>query len=347
MSEPRGLTRRQLLIGAAIGATTVAAAGAGIGIALTPRRPEHQPGVASPATPQRQALVTGADLPPSVLADRDALRDALAKLGRAAAGHPATVLLGLGPAVLAAIDPRLPGSGGLPSFASDRLEPGRSDGDLLVGVYADGEADLEPSSVLDAVGATVRWQQRAFRGPGEGLVVVNPVGFRDGIIVPHTEAELDADVWREDGSTVCVIRRIRLDIAGFEALPLADQESLIGRTKATGAPLSGGGPDAPVDLNAKSPDGQYLIPVGSHVRAAHPAFTGSGLMLRRGYAFDDGPQDAGLLFTCFQRELDTFVATQHRIDEQDAFLGGFGTTTGSAVFLIPNASEPFASTLFA
>ena len=177
-------------------------------------------------------------------------------------------------------------------------------------------------------------------------MVVNPIGFRDGIIVPHGEAELDADVWRPDGSTLCVIRRIRLDIDGFEALPVDEQEALIGRSKATGAPLSGGEPDAQVDLGAKSPDGEYLIPARSHVRAAHPAFTGSGLMLRRGYAFDDGPEDAGLLFTCFQNDLETFISTQHRIDEQDAFLGTYGTTTGSASFLIPNATSPFAGSLF-
>lgn len=336
-------TRRQFLIGAAVAASTVVVLGTG---AVVGRRPIHQAGVASPPTPARHALVTGADLPAGLTDDRGALRRALATLGEAAVAHRATVLLGLGQRVVAAIDARLPGAEPLPKFRWDRLEPAHTGGDLLIGCYSDDESELDNRDLLAAIGATARWEQHGFRGPGEGLVVVNPVGFRDGIIVPHGEQELNADVWRADGSTLCVIRRIRLDIAGFEALPVPEQEALIGRTKSTGAPLSGGGPDSPVNLNAKTPDGQYLIPLGSHVRAAHPAFTGSPLMLRRGYAFDDAPDDAGLLFTCFQNELETFIATQHRIDEQDDFLNGYSTTTGSAAFLIPSATAPFAGSLF-
>jgi dye decolorizing peroxidase len=63
-------------------------------------------------------------------------------------------------------------------------------------------------------------------------------------------------------------------------------------------------------------------------------------MLRRGYAFDDGAlgddsdvRDAGLMFTCFQRELRTFVQTQHRLDETDDLMA-YATPTASASFLI-------------
>ena len=56
-------------------------------------------------------------------------------------------------------------------------------------------------------------------------------------------------------------------------------------------------------------------------------------MLRRGYAFDDGGDDTGLLFVCFQRSLRTFVATQERLDDVDA-LSQFVTPTGSATFVV-------------
>src|SRR5690606_8931839 len=92
------------------------------------------------------------------------------------------------------------------------------------------------------------------------------------------------------------------------------------------------------DLTAKTPTGEYLIPLHSHLRAAHPSFTGSALMLRRGYGYanplgaDDAP-DEGLLFMCFQNDLDVYIRTQHRLDETDDLMA-FSTTTASASFLI-------------
>ena len=200
--------------------------------------------------------------------------------------------------------------------------------------------------MLDAAGAVIRWQQRGFRGPGQGNVVVNPVGFKDGIIVPHGQTELDADVWRPDGSTLCVLRRIRLDIAGFEALPVADQEQLIGRTKATGEPLSGGlrrpgEPRRKVAGRRVPHPGQ--VPRARSASRVHRqrADDAARLRVRR---WDGGRRPAVHLLP---ERLDTFISTQHRIDEQDAFLGTYGTTTASASFLIPNATSPFAASLFA
>ena len=102
-------------------------------------------------------------------------------------------------------------------------------------------------------------------------------------------------------------------------------------------------------LRAKTEAGDYLTPARSHVRAAHPSFTGSRLMLRRGYAFGTQPDDAGLMFVCFQNELDAFVKTQHRLDELDDLMA-FATPTASASFLIlPGfaADRPLGATLFA
>ena len=56
-------------------------------------------------------------------------------------------------------------------------------------------------------------------------------------------------------------------------------------------------------------------------------------MLRRGYAFDNGGADSGLMFICFQRDLRTFVATQQRLDERDSLME-YATPTASASFLI-------------
>ena len=99
-----------------------------------------------------------------------------------------------------------------------------------------------------------------------------------------------------------------------------------------------------VDLLAKTPTGEFVTPVDSHVRAAHPSFTGSGLMLRRSYGFDSGGDGSGMLFICFQSELDTFVRTQHRLDEVDA-LREYMTPTASGAWVILPSTLPFGSVL--
>ncbi len=326
----------------------------------------HQAGIARPATPQAHGVMVVLDLagvrsPADVRAVCAAVGvgiTALTTPERAAAGDLAraelpdgpgdlTVTVGLGPRLVGLIDPSLPGAEELPRFASDGgLSADRIGGDLLLSAYSSNPNDADHAVRRLAGGiadASVRWSQRLFRGPSRGTVTRNPLGFHDGIIVPHGDRELDEHVWISEGplagGTICVVRRLRLDVSGFRAEPEARQEAIVGRRRLDGAPLSGGGPDDEADLLAKTPDGQFVLPARSHVRAAHPSFTGSGLMLRRGYAFDDGTlgdsglRDAGLMFTCFQRELRTFIQTQHRLDESDDLMA-FAAATASATFLI-------------
>ncbi|PJJ65422.1 Dyp-type peroxidase [Compostimonas suwonensis] len=337
--------------------------------ALVPAAGATQAGIARPDTPQSYGLLLVADLPvdpglagspgtgspgaPGALPWLAALGEQILALtgGEQSYGFlPAgpgdlTVTVGLGPRVVALVDPGAPGSEALPLFAGDEtIDPQSSGGDLLLAVYGSDPGVLAPvvEQLLTAVpGATARWSQRLFRGPSEGTITRNPLGFHDGVIVPRGEEELAESVWLDGpfaGGSICVIRRLRLADDVFLALSEQEQNAVIGRQKTTGAPLSGGGQRDQVDLLAKSPDGEYVTPLHSHARAAHPSFTGSGLMLRRGYAFDegtgaDGVANAGLTFICFQNELRTFVATQHRLDETDALMS-YVTPTASATFLI-------------
>ena len=333
----------------------------------------HQAGIDVPATPQPHGAVAVVDLVGLAGAGASAdpgyatlLRRLCAELGRTitslTSGHPVngvglpdgpgdlTVTIGLGPRLVAALDPGLPGADDLPLFAGDdAIPPGRLGGDILLAAYgSDPNAIGTSLRVLtrQLPGASTRWTQRCFRAPGNGTVTRNPLGFHDGVIVPHGADALAGNVWIPDGpmagGSICVVRRLRLDTAAFDAHPVHRQEEIIGRRRGDGAPLSGGGPSDEADLLAKTPDGHYVTPARSHVRAAHPSFTGSHLMLRRGYAFDDGVvddaadvqvADAGLLFTCFQRDLRTFVQTQHRLDEVDDLMR-FVTCTASGTFLI-------------
>ena len=334
----------------------------------------HQAGIVRPSTPQPHGLLVVLDLaaPPSpTAAFRDAVRALCARLGTAIldlTGERAaeaglldgpgdlTVTAGLGPRVVAAFGAGLPGAEPLPAFAKDAaVPPERTGGDLLLAVHASDPNDVHRAASwltgLAAPDAVPRWSQRGFRAPGTGTIARNPLGFHDGVIVPRDAAEQDEHVWIGDGplagGSICVVRRLRLDVARFAAEPVERQEAVVGRRRNDGSPLSGGGPTGEVDLLAKTPDGQYVTPARSHVRAAHPSITGSALMLRRGYAFDDGGSDAGLLFVCFQRDLRTFVQTQFRLDEVDD-LGEYVTPTGSATFLILpgfDADRPLGATL--
>lgn len=375
--SPRaGMRRRSVLIGLGGLVTGAAAGAAGWGVAAgLDERPapaqepptsdqrlprvdpagRQQAGVRRPETPQSHGRLLALDVTSTDLGWLAGVGDLILDLVEGAHPDAATILpdgpgdlsitVGLGPRLVAAVDPALPGAEELPDFRDDAAIPAeRRGGDVLLAGYCSDPTVLRP--VLDLIalavpGATKRWDQRGFRGPGDGTIVRNPLGFLDGVVVPRGDAEFDENVWIPDGplaqGTICVIRRLRLDVNAFHARPRAEQEAVFGRRASDGAPLSGGGPRDQVDLRAKTPEGEYLVPVDAHARVAHPSFTGSELMLRRGYTFDDGDldgiADTGLLFVCFQRSLRTFTATQHRLDESDA-LSRFVTPTGSATFVI-------------
>ena len=274
----------------------------------------------------------------------------IATLTEKHAADSLTVTLGVGPRVVAGVDPAVLGTG-LPAFADDGdLTPTTSGGDFLVIAAASDASILEQivAEVTTPLRVVPLWSQHGFRGAGENGLGRNPFHFIDGIIVPRTDEELDEDVWIADGpfagGTVCVIRRLTLDTAGFRDLSIAQQEATFGRTRIDGAPLEGGSTMDEVDLLAKTPTGEFVTPVDSHVRAAHPSFTGSGLMLRRSYGFDSGGDGSGMLFICFQSELDTFVRTQHRLDEVDA-LREYMTPTASGAWVILPSTLPFGSVL--
>lgn len=307
----------------------------------------HQAGIDRPSTPQTFALFQIADL--TNPADLSFLADLGNRIASLIADPPPgllpdgpqglTVTIGLGPRVITAADKTLPGAQPLPAFAADhQIPPDANGGDVLIACCANDPSIL-PAIVDDLLSqvpaATPRWSQFGYRGPGTGTVARNPLGFLDGISVPHTAKELARNVWVDGslaGGTICVIRRLRLNIKDFTGLPTGQREHIIGR-RLDGVPLSGGRPDDEVNLDAKNPDGTYLIPTDAHVRLASPLRTGSHHMLRRSYSFDNGADDTGLLFTSYQRDLRTFTITQQQLDGGDQLMK-YVTPTGSATFLI-------------
>ncbi|MFJ4674754.1 Dyp-type peroxidase [Kitasatospora sp. NPDC088783] len=363
-ARPR-IDRRALLTA---GAALAAGAGAATATALV-REPAAAPAAPPPpaAVPfhgARQAGVThrplaatrllALDLPAD--ADRAALRALLAAVGevlaRAADGGlddprlpgtpPVTSLAAVGPALAARL--RLPAPGTLaelPALPGDRLDPARGGGDLLLQVGAEQPwtTGLLTEHLLAAAaphGAAVRWHQSGFLPPTpDGRTPRNLFGFKDGTANPDPA---DPALWHRDG-TVLVYRRIRMDTAAFAALPADRRELATGRRAATGAPLTGTAEHDDPDIYAKHPDGSYVIPATAHVRLSSPRLDGGARMLRRGWSYDDGPTDRGLLFCAFMPDPALFTRVQTRLAQRDA-LTPFLTHTASAVgWVLPGARE--------
>ncbi|MEZ7155974.1 iron uptake transporter deferrochelatase/peroxidase subunit [Streptomyces sp. MAD19A] len=248
----------------------------------------------------------------------------------------------------------------LPAFSSDRLDRARSDGDLWVQIGADDA--LVAFHALRAVqkdagaAARVRWQMTGFnRSPGataHPMTTRNLMGQVDGTRNPKPqEPDFDERIfvpeqgepaWMANGSYV-VVRRIRMLLDDWEKLSLREQEGVIGRRKADGAPLSGGDEKTDMDLEKTDAQGNLVVPINAHARITRPDQNGGAAMLRRPFSYHDGidadgTPDAGLLFVCWQADpLRGFVPVQRKLDRGDA-LTPFVRHETSGLFAVPGGA---------
>lgn len=330
----------------------------------------HQAGITT--IPQAHATFIALDLQPGV--DRDGLRrmmrilsDDAARLtqGQAALADsepelgtvPArlTVTFGFGPEFVAragAGDTRPGWLRPLPAFTIDRLDPAWNDGDLLLQIAADDAFTVAHAARMllkdSRSFATVRWTQTGFRrahgSEKPGTTMRNLFGQVDGTVnlTPGT-ADFDRLVWNERGwlagGTGLVIRRIRMDLDKWDRLDRGGREQSVGRTLATGAPLTGTSEHDEPDFAATTSIGFPVIPEFSHIRRARSENIDERIF-RRGYNYDAAPtggeiSNSGLLFVSYQADVDRqFVPVQRRLDELD-LLNEWTTPIGSAVFAIP------------
>ncbi|MFH9177824.1 iron uptake transporter deferrochelatase/peroxidase subunit [Streptomyces albogriseolus] len=268
-------------------------------------------------------------------------------------GHSFFARTGLEKQRPAALDP-------LPAFSSDRLDRARSDGDLWVQIGADDA--LVAFHALRAVqkdagaAARVRWQMNGFnRSPGataRPMTTRNLMGQVDGTRNPKPEEpdfdervfvpEQSEPAWMANGSYV-VVRRIRMLLDDWEKLSLREQEGVIGRRKADGAPLSGGDETTEMDLEKTDAKGNLVVPFNAHARITRPDQNGGAAMLRRPFSYHDGidadgTPDAGLLFVCWQADpLRGFVPVQRKLDRGDA-LTPFVRHEASGLFAVPGGA---------
>ncbi|MEV7420888.1 Dyp-type peroxidase [Streptomyces sp. NPDC089919] len=324
-----------------------------------PRHGPRQAGILTPA--QRHALVLGYDLAPGVRGPDGArrLREVLAGWSRSAAGPAGeTVTVGIGPALPARLGLRAPALlRELPGFPGDRLAAEFSGGDVLVQVCGEDRSGVAATAArVTAAAGTVlrpRWRQTGFLpAHAAGRTPRNLLGFKDGTANP-TPAEGERWLWVPDGpdrdGSYLVMRRIRLRTERFAGLPVRRQEAVIGRVRDSGAPLGRRDEHTPLDLFAKSPEGRYVLPLDAHVRLAHSRLDGGARMLRRGYSYDDGPGDRGLLFLAYMNDPKLFVRVQERLAARDA-LRPFSEHVGSGLyFVLPGAApgQPLGAALLA
>jgi deferrochelatase/peroxidase EfeB len=247
----------------------------------------------------------------------------------------------------------------LPPFDHDNLDLARSGGDLALQVCADDpQVTFHALRNLTRRGKGVvglRWSQLGFGKTsstnGAQATPRNLMGFKDGTnnVQGDDDRTLDEQIWvgpTDDpawmrGGSYLVARRIRMRIENWDRDTLEDQEQVIGRAKASGAPLDRRHEHDQPDLQAKRRDGTPVIPVDAHIRLAAPATNDGARLLRRGYSFTDGVDprtaglDAGLFFLAYQRDpRRQFVPIQRRLAARDA-LNEYIEHTSSAIFAIP------------
>jgi deferrochelatase/peroxidase EfeB len=117
-----------------------------------------------------------------------------------------------------------------------------------------------------------------------------------------------------------VVRIIQNHVEFWDRTALETQEGIIGRSKETGAPLDGRRETDVPDF-AADPHGKNFR-LDGHIRLANPRTkaTERSRILRRGFGYQSGfgasgQLDQGLLFICFQQDVDRgFVAVQERLN---------------------------------
>ncbi len=254
----------------------------------------------------------------------------------------------------------------LPAFARDELVPAEGGGDLFLQACADDpQVAFHAVRSIDRIApeiATLRWTQEGFSPSNNGGTPRNLMGFKDGTMNSNLQppADLGATLWAGAegpawmrGGTYLVYRRIRMMLEQWDRLAPDAQEQVIGRRKLDGAPLGQSSEFSPLDLGKLDDQGNWVVPVLSHVRIASPLVNEGAVVVRRSFSYANGttpgatrsPEhrdleyDAGSLFLAYQKDPRTgFVPIYDKLANVDT-LRRFTTHTASAVFAVPPAAS--------
>ena len=258
-------------------------------------------------------------------------------------------------------------------FPNDSLDAALCHGDVLLQICANTQ-DTVIHALRDIIKHTpdllsVRWKREGFisdhaaRSKGKETPI-NLLGFKDGTANPDSQndklmqkvvwvtADQQEPAWTIGGSYQAV-RLIQFRVEFWDRTPLKEQQTIFGRDKQTGAPL-GMQHEHDVPDYASDPEGK-VIALDSHIRLANPrtAESESSLMLRRGYSYslgvtNSGQLDMGLLFVCYQHDLEKgFLTVQKRLNGEalEEYVKPIG---GGYFFALPgvkDANDYFGSAL--
>jgi dye decolorizing peroxidase len=246
----------------------------------------------------------------------------------------------------------------VPAYSIDRLQPQYSDGDIVIQIGSDDPLTLSHAvrqmSRTSKSFCTARWSQRGFvRAAGylkPGETPRNLMGQVDGTINPKPATkDFEAQVWSTQsgwfqGGTMLVLRRIAMDLDGWDKLDDHDKENAVGRKLVSGAPLTGKLEHDKADFDAVDEVKLPVIPDYAHIRRAAPQ-SPQEKFLRRPLSYDDGileggAPDAGLLFAAYMANIKTqYIPVQNRLAKLD-LMNKWTTPIGSSVFVFPPGCQP-------
>ncbi|CQJ56295.1 iron uptake transporter deferrochelatase/peroxidase subunit [Yersinia rohdei] len=225
-------------------------------------------------------------------------------------------------------------------FPNDSLDAALCHGDILLQICANTNETVI-HALRDIIKhspdlLSVRWKREGFisahsaRSKGKETPI-NLLGFKDGTANPKTSDKplINKVVWVQDnvgepawavGGSYQAARIIRFKVEFWDRTPLQEQQTIFGRDKHSGAPLGMAQEHDEPDYT-QDPDGK-VIKLDAHIRLANPRTTETqnNLMLRRGYSYslgvsNSGQLDMGLLFVCYQSDLEqAFLTVQKRLN---------------------------------
>jgi deferrochelatase/peroxidase EfeB len=250
-------------------------------------------------------------------------------------------------------------------FPNDALDAAQCHGDLLLS-FSSNTAETNIHALRAIIKTTpdllaIRWKLEGFLPPHtlkkQGRDTVrNLLGFKDGTANLDTRDThlMDDIVWVKPtdnepewaaGGSYQVVRLIRMLVERWDRTPLNEQQQIFGRDKSEGAPLDSKH-EHDVPNYAADPDGKK-IRLDAHIRLANPrtAATEPNRVLRRGYNYSrgvssNGQLDMGLLFACFQADLNAgFLTVQSRLNGEplEEYIKPFG---GGFFFAFPGVTAP-------